>query len=125
MSRATPMLGLGLAALLALAASIARASPVPDLLCQEAKSVQVDPRTLAVQERAARIVYRFKAGSLYITGPDRVESLYAKVVELEPMRYNAGRKQIQFELRGPHFRAATLVHMDGDEVGVSRVFCQR
>lgn len=125
MTRLPPLRGLGLATLLAVLGPIATAGPVPDLLCQEAKSVRVDPRTLAIQEREARIVYRFKAGSLYLTGPDGVESLYAKVVEIEPLRYSAGHKQIQFELRGPEFRTATLVHVDSDEVRVSRVFCQR
>jgi hypothetical protein len=105
--------------------SSASAGPVPDLTCQEARYVRVDPRSLAVQERTSQTIYRFKSGSLYLTPTDRGEYLYGKVVEVEPMRYSSGHKVIQFEGNGSPFLTAVLVHTYRDEVRVSRASCRR
>jgi hypothetical protein len=97
------------------------AGAVPDLICQELRVVQVDPRSLAVKEYESRTLYRFKSGNLYLSSPDRAEYLYSKVTEVEPMRYASGHKTLQFE--SADFRTAIFVHSYRDEVRVSRASC--
>jgi hypothetical protein len=96
---------------------------VPDLLCQELHVIQVDPHSMKVQEFESRTLYRFKAGNLYLSSPDRDEYFYNKVFEVEPMRYAAGHKTLQFETTD--FRNAILVHAFRDEVRISRASCTR
>ena len=118
------MRSLGIIILLALS-SAASARPVPDLVCRETRLIFIDPKSLGVQEQEGQTIYRFKAGSLYITPTDRSEYLYNKVSEVEPMRYTSGHKVIQFESNGATFQTAVLVHTYLDEVRVSRATCSR
>ena len=96
---------------------------VPDLVCQELRVVQVDPRSLKVQEHESRTLYRFKSGHLYLSSADRTEYLYNKVIEVEPMRYVSCHKTLQFE--SADFRTAIFVHSYRDEVRISRANCTR
>ena len=113
-----------IAAILAVASS-ASARPVADLVCRETRAVFIDPKSLAVQERGSKAIYRFKSGSLYITPTDREEYLYNRITEVEPMRYTSAHKVIQFEGNGSEFDTAILVRTYRDEVRVSRATCKR
>jgi hypothetical protein len=101
----------------------AAGAAIPDLVCQELRVVQVDPRSLQAQESKSRTLYRLKSGNLYLSSTDRPEYLYNTVVEVEPMRYVSGHKTLQFE--SADFRAAIFVHSYRDEVRVSRANCRR
>jgi hypothetical protein len=118
------MHSLWLILLLTVTSSVA-ARPIPDLICQEARLVFIDPKSLEVHERESQSIYRFQSGSLYIRTPDRGEYRYNKVLETEPMRYTSGHKVIQFEGTGSEFRTAILVHTYRDEVRVSRATCKQ
>jgi len=98
--------------------------PVPNLVCTEARVVNVDPRSLKVQEYESETGFRFFEGSLYLRPSDRKEYLYNKVVEVEPKRYLVGHKIIQFEGSPSEFQTAIVVHAYRDEVRVSRLSCK-
>jgi len=102
----------------------ALAKSVPNLVCVESRIVNVDPRSLKVQEYESRTAYRFTDGNLYLARPEKKEYLYNKVVEVEPQRYTTGHKVIQFEGTPSEFKAAILVHAYRDEVRVSRLSCR-
>lgn len=108
---------------LALWLQSASGAAVPDLVCQELRVIQVDPRSLTVMEFESSTLYRFRSGSLYLSSPDRTEYLYNKVTEVEPMRYVSGHKTLQFE--SADFRTAIFVHSYLDEVRVSRAHCTK
>jgi hypothetical protein len=110
---------------LCVVSAAASARPVPDIICRETHFVFIDPRTLDVKEQKSQTIYRFAAGSMFITPADRGEYLYNKVVEVEPMRYTSGHKIIQFESSGTQFDTAILVHTHRDEVRVSRAVCAK
>jgi len=99
----------------------ASGAPLPELVCQELRVIQIDPKSLLTREYDSRTLYRFKAGSLYLSSPERAEYLYNKVREVEPLRYVSGHKTIQFE--SSDFRTMILVHSYLDEVRVSRAAC--
>jgi hypothetical protein len=101
----------------------AAGAALPDLVCQELRVIQVDPRSLRVQESESRTLYRFKSGNLYLSSPERAEYLYNKVIEVEPMRYVSGHKTLQFE--SADFRTAIFVHSYRDEIRVSRASCTK
>jgi hypothetical protein len=96
---------------------------VPDLVCQELRVIHVDPRSLRVQESESRTLYRFSAGKLYLSSPDRTEYLYNKVIEVGPMRYVSGHKTLQFD--SADFGTVIVVHSYRDEVRVSRANCTK
>jgi hypothetical protein len=98
-------------------------SAVPDLICQELRVVDVDPRSLKVEAYDSRTLYRFKSGQLFLSSPDRGEYLYNKVTQTEPLRFVSGHKTIQFE--SDVFRTVILVHTYLDDVRVSRGSCTR
>ena len=61
----------------------ALALQLPDLICSETKSVQMDPKTLSDQSCGTDTIYRLKSGSLYLNPSDRDEYWYHTVVEIE------------------------------------------
>ena len=96
---------------------------VPDLICRELRVVLVNPGTLRTTElKDTRTLYRFKAGDLYLSTPDRSEYRYNKVEQQEPSRYSSGHKTLLFEA---DFRRGTFVHVYTDEIRVSQVSCNR
>jgi hypothetical protein len=103
--------------------SIGVAAAMPDMVCKESKGIHINPDSLGVQQSKGRTLYRFHAGSLYLSSPQKAEYLYNKVQEVEPMRYISGYKTLQFE--SPSFETAIFVHSYRDEVRVSRVTCKR
>jgi hypothetical protein len=103
--------------------TIVSGATLPNIVCQELHVVQVDPRSLRSNEYDSRSMYRFSAGDLYLSSPDRVEYRYGSVVEVEPLRYVVGHKTIQIE--SSDFRSAILVHIYRDEVRVSRASCTK
>ncbi len=114
--------GIFCVALCTLTATVSGAT-LPNIVCQELRVVQVDPRSLRSNEYDSRSIYRFSAGDLYLSSPERVEYRYGSVVEVEPLRYVVGHKNIQFE--SSDFRTAILVHTYRDEVRVSRASCTK
>lgn len=110
---------------LCLGASLgAIAAPVPNLICNEAKVVYVDPRSLDIGKSGSQTVYRFADGKLFLKPADRDEYLYGKVDELEPLRYGVGHKVVLFDGASSDFRSAVAVHTHRDEVRVSRLVCK-
>ena len=99
------------------------AKPIPNLVCTESRIVNVDPRSLKVQESESRTSYRFKNSNLYLKPSDQQEYLYNMVVEVELLRYTTGHKTVQFEGNASEFKSAVVVHSYGDEVRVSRLTC--
>ena len=95
----------------------------PDLLCQEVKAVEINPLTLKVTElKDVQTLYRFKAGKLFLSSPERSEYLYNSVTEEEFGRYRVGHKTLLFE---NDFAGATFVHADISDTRVTRVACSR
>ena len=116
-----PMKQLPVIALLVIAPTVH--ASVPDLLCQELKVVLVNPVTLRSTElKDTRTLYRFKAGDLFLSTPDRSEYRYNNVQQQEPLRYSSGHKTLLFEA---DFRRGTFVHVYTDEVRISHVSCNR
>jgi hypothetical protein len=72
--------------------------------------------------KESRTLYRFKAGDLYLSSPERSEYHYNKVVQQEPGRFSAGHKTLLFE---GDFKRATFVHVYTDEIRISHVSCNR
>jgi hypothetical protein len=101
----------------------AACADIPDLVCQQLKVVHVNSRSLVVSEFESRDLYRFKAGKLLLSSPDRAEYLYGEVIETEPLRYAVGHKTLIFEF--DDFRTAIFVHSYTDEIRVSRARCTK
>ena len=104
----------------------AMASQVPDLICSETKSVQIESKALSAQSDGTDTIYRFKSGSLHLKPSDRDEYLYNKVVEIEFGRYSSGHKTIIFDsINSNNFESAIVVHANSTEVRVTRLLCIR
>lgn len=101
----------------------AATTDLPDLICHLSDTVQINPRNNNVVRYESRDVYRIHSGQLYISSPDRTEYRYNTISKVEHGRFVSGHKTIQFDAYKTSFNVVTFVHVNFDEVRLSRGTC--
>jgi hypothetical protein len=95
---------------LALLTTQPAAATVPDMLCRASGATFIDGKTLVPSRSEWSDVYRFSGGALLISGPNRREYFYGKLVEVEPGRFVVGYLTLQIDAQDE--RRMLVVHAD-------------
>lgn len=114
--------------LIALAATLTSSAgwaAMPDVVCHLEREAQVEPITFEMKLSAPRQTYRFKNGELFISGPDRSEYLYGKLVEVEPGRFTVGHKTLLYGDIVAGRDRLLMFHADRLDMRITQFVCSR
>ena len=103
------------------ALSPVHAGGMPDMICRELRTLNVNPVSFQAAKVEDATLFRFGDGKLYLWHEGQPEYLYGKVRESEPMRYAVGHKTLLFT--APDYSAGMFVHSYVDEVRITHVKC--
>jgi len=102
-----------------------RTAAIPDLICREQRSVQIDPLTFETSKLATENTYRIAGGVLFVAEPNRAEYRYNTISEgtspgvLTSANFTLVSRDETYE------GLVTFVHSDAQRIMVSRATCSR